>query len=56
MWKSPANTLLPHQLIHTGDSMIKINIGYPGTRFSNDEDRSLINLSPDFPLDIKPIW
>mgnify|MGYP001192129622 FL=1 len=53
MWKSPANTLLPHQLIHTGDSMIKINIGYPGTRFSNDEDRSLINLSPDFPLDIK---
>ena len=53
MWKRPANTLLPHQLIHTGDSMIKINIGYPGTRFSNDEDRSLINLSPDFPLDIK---
>ena len=53
MWKRPANTLLPHQLIHTGDSMIKINIGYPGTRFSNNEDRSLINLSPDFPLDIK---
>ena len=53
MWKRPANTLLPHQLIHTGDSMIRINIGYPGTRFSNDEDRSLINLSPDFPLDIK---
>ena len=53
MWKRPANTLLPHQLIHTGDSMIKINIGYPGTRFSNNEDRSLINLSPDFPLAIK---
>ena len=53
MWKKPANTLLPHQLIHAGDSKIRINIGYPGTKFSKDEDRSLINLSPDFPLDIK---
>jgi DNA polymerase IIIc chi subunit len=53
MWKKPANTLLPHQLIHAGDSKVRINIGYPGTKFSKDEDRSLINLSPDFPLDIK---
>ena len=53
MWKKPANTLLPHQLIHAGDSKIRINIGYPGTKFSKDEDRSLINLSPDFSLDIK---
>ena len=53
MWKKPANTLLPHQLIHAGDSKVRINIGYPGTKFSKDEDRSLINLSHDFPLDIK---
>ena len=53
MWKKPANTLLPHQLIHAGDSKVRINIGYPGTKFFKDEDRSLINLSPDFPLDIK---
>ena len=53
MWKKPANTLLPHQLIHAGDSKVRINIGYPGTKFSKDEDKSLINLSPDFPLDIK---
>ena len=53
MWKKPANTLLPHQLIHAGDSKVQINIGYPGTKFSKDEDRSLINLSHDFPLDIK---
>ncbi len=53
MWKKPAHTLLPHQLIHAGDSKVRINIGYPGTKFSKDEDRSLINLSPDFPLDIK---
>jgi DNA polymerase IIIc chi subunit len=53
MWKKPANTLLPHQLIHADDSKVRINIGYPGTKFSKDEDRSLINLSPDFPLDIK---
>jgi len=53
MWKKPAHTLLPHQLIHAGDSKVRINIGYPGTKFSKDEDKSLINLSPDFPLDIK---
>ena len=53
MWKKPANTLLPHPLTHAGDSKVRINIGYPGTKFSKDEDRSLINLSPDFPLDIK---
>ena len=29
----PANILLPHQLIHAGDSKVRINIGYPGTKF-----------------------
>ena len=53
MWKRPANALLPHQLIHAGDPKIRINIGYPGTKFSKNEDRSLINISPDFPLDVQ---
>jgi DNA polymerase IIIc chi subunit len=53
MWNKPANILLPHQLIHAGDSKVRINIGYPGTKFDKDEDRSLINLSPDFPSNIK---
>ena len=53
MWCKPANTLLPHQLIHAGDSKVRINIGYPGTKFNEGEDRSLINLSSDYPLNIK---
>ena len=53
MWCKPANTLLPHQLIHAGDSKVRINIGYPGTKFNEGEDRSMINLSSDYPLNIK---
>lgn len=53
MWEKPKNVFMPHQLIHNGDKLIKINIGYPGTIFSKEKQKSLINISPDLPGNIK---
>ena len=52
MWKIPKHLMLPHQLVHKGDELININIGYPGTVFSKKENKSLINISPDIPKEI----
>ena len=35
------------------DKLIKINIGYPGTIFSEEKQKSLINIAPDLPGNIK---
>jgi DNA polymerase IIIc chi subunit len=52
MWASPENILLPHKLIHNKDEDIHINIGYPGTIFSTEKNKSLINIAIDLPRNI----
>ncbi len=53
MWSIPKNILLPHNLIHIEDDKSIINIGYPGGKFINKDNKVLINLNPSLPRQIQ---
>ena len=52
MWSIPKNILLPHNLLHIKDDKSIINIGYPGGKFINKDNKILINLNPNLPRQI----
>ena len=52
LWIYPEDILIPHNLTHKKDKNIFVEIGYPGSAFSNIDNKLLVNLNPDLPNQI----
>ncbi len=49
LWINPKDSFMPHNLSNNRSEEDIIEIGYPGTKFSKNNNKILINFSPSLP-------
>lgn len=49
LWCYPEDLLLPHCLTHKSQKKVFVEIGYPGSIFTAEDHKMLLNIDPDLP-------